>query len=432
MSHHLSQETTRCWEELKKFIAASPTPFHCVQTIAETLTKQGFKELNETGEWIIADHQGYFIRKAGSIIAFKQGETKKQPRLQIIGTHTDSPGLKIKPNADQYFENYHSLGVEVYGGALLSTWFDRDLSIAGRLSYLDSENKLAHKNIDFRRPVAIIPNLAIHLSPGINEERHINKQKELPPLICQFASSAKKNFNSLLAEQLFTEHAIKCKEVLAFDLFLYDVQQAALVGINNDFYTSARLDNQLSCFLGLKALLESKSQDTAMLVCKDHEEVGSGSDTGAEGPFLKYALERISYAQNQDYYHCIARSFFVSLDNAHAIHPNHFEKHDAQHVPLLNGGPVIKSNANQNYATMSDSAAYFEWLCRQVEVPVQKFVARNDMRCGSTIGPITASLLGIKTIDIGVPTFAMHSIRESAGTHDLPLVLKALIRFYED
>jgi aspartyl aminopeptidase len=237
------------------------------------------------------------------------------------------------------------------------------------------------------------------------------------------------DFRALLAEQLSLEHDLNADAVLDYELSFYDTQAAAVIGLNDDFIAGARLDNLLSCYAGLQALLNAGSEQTCVLVCTDHEEVGSSSACGADGPMLEQVLQRLLPA-GDGFARCMQKSLLVSADNAHAVHPNYADKHDGNHGPKLNAGPVIKINSNQRYATNSETAGFFRHLCLENEVPVQSFVTRSDMGCGSTIGPITASRLGVPTVDIGLPTFAMHSIRELAGSHDLAHLVKVLSAFY--
>lgn len=347
----------------------------------------------------------------------------------MVGAHTDSPCLKVKPQPDLHRQGYQQLGVEVYGGVLLNPWFDRDLSMAGRVDYLSAKGERKQALLNFQRPVAVIPSLAIHLDREANNSRAINAQTYLPVILGQGESKAE--FRQILKQQLQAEGVEDLDQVLDYEISLYDTQPPGLVGLNQEFLTSARLDNLLSCYMGLSSLLEADSEYATLLVCNDHEEVGSMSAAGAQGPMLKQVLERLmpdAEARNR----MLSRSVMISADNAHGIHPNFADKHDANHGPLLNAGPVIKLNANQRYATNSETSALFRDLARLEEVPVQAFVVRSDMGCGSTIGPITSAELGVRTLDIGVPQFAMHSIREMAGVEDVRHLCKVLTRFYRE
>lgn len=415
---------------LLDFLNASPTPFHATTSLAMRLEAAGYRHLDERATWHTEAGGRYYVtRNDSSIIAFKLG---KRPAvdggIRLVGAHTDSPCLRVKPNPELQRQGFFQLGVEVYGGALLAPWFDRDLSLAGRVTYR-RDGKVESQLIDFYQPIAVIPSLAIHLTREANQGWAINPQNELPPILAQLASSETADFRALLAEQLAMEHDFNPDAVLDYELSFYDTQSAAIVGLNQDFIASARLDNLLSCYAGLQALIDADDEETCVLVCTDHEEVGSCSACGADGPFLEQVLRRV-LPDGDAFVRTIQRSLLVSADNAHGVHPNYADKHDGNHGPKLNAGPVIKINSNQRYATNSETAGFFRHLCLENEVPVQSFVVRSDMACGSTIGPITASQLGVRTVDIGLPTFAMHSIRELAGSHDLEHLVKVLTAFY--
>ncbi|MEH6825427.1 MAG: M18 family aminopeptidase [Motiliproteus sp.] len=421
---------------LLDFLQRSPTPYHATRELAEQLSVTGFVSLDETQSWSLQAGGRYFVtRNDSSIIAFVMPVTTPLAEIgvRMVGAHTDSPCLKVKPTPERVKEGYFQLGVEVYGGALLNPWFDRDLSLAGRVSYIDPTGQLAHALIDFEDPVAVVPSLAIHLDRNANKERTINPQQHLPLLLSIAEKDSKPQLRSLLLQRL-QQQGDEAQEVLDFELYCYDTQPPALIGLNRQFIASARLDNLLSCFVGLQGLLQAVSvgdQDQGMLlVCNDHEEVGSLSGAGADGPFLEQVLERMVPAA-EDRQRMLARSVMISADNAHGIHPNFSDMHDANHGPLLNAGPVIKINANQRYATSSATSALFRQLARLEDVPVQAFTVRSDMACGSTIGPITAAKIGVPTLDIGVPTFAMHSIRELAGSEDALSLFKVLRRFFQ-
>lgn len=412
------------------FLKSSPTPFHATRSLAQRLEAAGYQRLDERETWRSESGGRFYItRNDSSIIAVKLGKRPlADSGMRLVGAHTDSPCLRVKPHPELHQQGFWQLGVEVYGGALLAPWFDRDLSLAGRVTYR-AAGKVESQLIDFKRPVAVIPNLAIHLNRDANKGWEINPQLELPPILAQLAAAEQREFRDLLAEQLSREHGITADAVLDYELSFYDTQSAAVIGLEDDFLSGARLDNLLSCYAGLQALLDSSNEESCVLVCTDHEEVGSRSACGADGPMLEQVLQRLMPAGDA-YVRSIQRSLMVSADNAHGLHPNYLDKHDGNHGPLLNGGPVIKINSNQRYATNSETAGFFRHLCLTEEVPVQSFVTRSDMGCGSTIGPISASHLGIRTVDIGVPTFAMHSIRELAGSHDLAHLVKVLTAFY--
>ena len=434
-------------DQLFDFLAASPTPFHAVQTTRQILDAHGFEALLESDCWELQQGHKYYVdRNESSIIAFTFCDNAKPNNsgVNMVGAHTDSPCLKVKPNPERTKSGYFQLGVEVYGGALLNPWFDRDLSIAGRVSFETRQGELKSTLIDFVDPIAVIPSLAIHLDREANENRTINKQNHLPPVLCLAEKDENLSFNDLLIEHIHQaqqeraqfkseqeQPEFEIEQILDHELFLYDTQEPSYVGLNREFIASARLDNLLSCFTGLMSLINSDASKTNLLVCSDHEEVGSASSSGAQGPFLKSVLERM-YGTGEVLTRQLHDSLMISADNAHGVHPNYPDKHDDNHGPIFNQGPVIKLNANQRYATNSETSALFKLFCQKAGVPVQSFVVRSDIGCGSTIGPITAATLGVKTVDIGLPTFAMHSIRELAGSNDAFNLHKALNCFFKE
>ena len=424
--------TTTLSHDFIDFLKASPTPFHAVARMKSMLVKAGFIELNEGGSWNIQPGARYVVtRNDSSIIAFNTSHQDSiNSGIRLVGAHTDSPCLKLKPQPDLQRSHYAQLGVEVYGGALLHPWFDRDLTLAGRVSFRKTNGTLASALINFQRAIAVIPSLAIHLDREANNGRAINAQKELPLLLHDFQANEKNDFRQTLLTQLLHEHpACDAEAILDFEICACDTQPAAVIGLKNEYIAGARLDNLLSCFTGLRALLDSDGLQPTLLICTDHEEVGSVSNCGAQGQFLNSVLQRW-LGNSETRARTLHRSMLISADNAHGIHPNHPEKHDEKHAPHLNSGPAMKVNANQRYASNTTTQAFFRHLCEQQKIPVQMFVARADMGCGSTIGPLTAAEIGIKTIDIGVPTFAMHSIRELAGVQDISHLYNALCAFF--
>ena len=419
---------------LLEFLRSSPTPFHATRNIANQLLAAGFIPLYEGDNWQLESGKRYLVtRNDSSIIAFVYGKSALlDSGIRMLGAHTDSPCLKVKPRAELNRRSYFQLGVEVYGGALLGPWYDRDLSMAGRVTFCDKNDEIASALVDFERPVAVVPSLAIHLDREANSGRAINAQKDIIPLLLQLSAedAALPDFRGLLRAELVRQQPqLAIKQVLDYEISLYDTQPPALVGFEQDFIASARLDNLLSCFIGLQALLNADAEVSSLLICTDHEEVGSASCCGAKGPMLQQFLERL-LPDGEDRARVIERSMMISADNAHGIHPNFMDKHDENHGPLLNRGPVIKVNANQRYATTSETSAFFRLMCKRADVPVQAFVARTDMGCGSTIGPVVASEIGVKTIDVGAPTFAMHSIRELAGVNDGWYLYRAVVEFF--
>ena len=422
-------------EQLIEFIKNSPTSYHAVDNMKKFLNSAGFKNLDESKPWCLKSSNGYYVtRNDSSIIAFIVGA--KEPidtGIRLIGTHTDSPCLKIKPNPEIRKKTYFQLGVEVYGGVLLNTWFDRDLSIAGKVTYKNKDNKLAEALIDFKKPIAIIPSLAIHLNRDANKGYIVNPETEMRPILTGCHKN-NEDFRDILAKKLVSQLSSTSKSnnlsVIDYDLSFYDTQPPDLIGLKKDFISSARLDNLLSCFAGVQAITRTNKQVTSMLACYDHEEVGSTSAIGANGAFMESVLNRL-FGQAETKSRVVANSMLISTDNAHGVHPNFLDKHDENHSPIINNGLVIKVNANQRYATDSLTSSLLKNLCNDISIPTQSFVNRADMSCGSTIGPIIAANIGIKTIDIGVPTFAMHSVREIAGKEDAFYLFQMLNKFLD-
>ena len=410
-------------ERLFDFLKQSPTSFHAVDYLKDLFLKAGFTWLSEKDSWNIKPGDKVVVTRGdGAIIAFCAGHGDYAGSgIRMIGAHTDSPGLKIKPRPEIRNKSFVQLGVEVYGGPLLSTWFDRELSVAGRVSFVVEQEgaapKLTNVLVDFKDPVAIIPNLAIHLDRDVNNSRTINKQNDLPPLVML------ENGGSFQLRDYLADHVKKMGHPLGdtafmdYDLFLYDPQAPTVTGMNREFITSGRLDNLVSCYCGAQALIEEDLSLPALLILNDHEEVGSLSTSGAGGNFLASFLHRLCPDPEQ-LARTAARSFLISADNAHGIHPGFQDRYEPNHGPVINKGPVIKYNSNQRYATDSRSAAVFRFLCSRAKIPFQEYVVRSDMACGSTIGPVTAGSTGVLTVDAGIPMFAMHSIRETAGISD--------------
>lgn len=420
---------------LLKFIKHSPTPFHAVAQMVEMLDGYGYVRLREGDAWKLEKMGRYYVtRNDSALIAFTAGGLD-WPRsgIRMVGAHTDSPCLKVKPRPEMLRHSFLQLGVEVYGGALLNPWFDRDLSLAGRVTVLTAAGTIKNVLCDFGDPVAVIPSLAIHLDLEANKDKSVNPQEELPPLLLQMDEDARSDlfFRDILLDRLKrADPTLDAVEVLDFEISLYDTHPPALAGLNRDFIVGARLDNLLSCYTGLAALLASSGKQPALLVCNDHEEVGSASTTGAQGTFLEALLTRILPAP-EDRLRALDRSMMVSADAAHGIHPNYTGKYDGNHGPLLNRGPVVKINAGKRYATDSETAAVFRCVAHRLEIPVQDFVMRSDLACGSTIGPLTATRIGVRTVDAGVPIFAMHSIRETAGAHDGYHLFRVIHAFFQ-
>ncbi|CAA6815364.1 MAG: Aspartyl aminopeptidase [uncultured Sulfurovum sp.] len=412
-------------EGLLGFLDASPTPFHATNNMSMMLKNAGFKKLKEEETWHLEEGKKYFVtRNDASIIAFTY---PKEKAYVMVGSHTDSPNLKLKPNPIIKEHGVVKFGVEPYGGLLLNPWFDRDLSLAGKVAYLDAQNKIQETLIDVQKSIAIIPSLAIHLDRKANEERSINMQTDISPVL---SSNEDFDFEAFIKWQLEKNEIRDAKEIYASELSFYSTQKASFVGLRDDFIASARLDNLLSCYVGLLSICSISEDKPMLLIASDHEEVGSASSSGAAGSFLENTLKRM-YPNYDAYMNMIRTSIMVSADNAHALHPNYADKHDKNHSPKINNGVVIKVNANQRYASNASTISKFMNVAQSVGEPYQQFVTRSDMGCGSTIGPITATRLGIDTLDIGLPTYAMHSIRELAGADDAYALYKILLAFNE-
>ena len=436
----MAKNQSRNHNALLRFLDDSPTPFHAVANVSARLQQAGYVAVDEVARWdLMLPGRYYFTRNESSLVAVNFNQPPDEHGFRLVGAHTDSPCLKVKPNAITRNNGYAKLALEVYGGALLGPWFDRGLGLAGRVS-LSAAGKLQNRLIDINRPIGFIPSLAIHLEREVNNNRSINQQKELPAVLCRVAdekSTSQKSaattpdFHQFLTAQLKRQYPrLAVDKILAFELCLYDCQGAEVVGLENEFIASARLDNLLSCYAGMEALVAARRKTNQLLVLNDHEEVGSASASGAEGPFLHSVLMRLC-GDEAALARALGRSMLVSADNAHGVHPNYAHKHEPGHQPLLNDGPVIKVNSNQRYATNSETAALFRQVCERNRLPHQTIVVRSDMACGSTIGPITATRLGVRTVDIGVPQLGMHSIRELAGVADQHTLLAALKGFYE-
>ena len=420
--------------DLISFLEASPTAFHATAGVGDLLAARGFVRLSEREDWGALGPGAYYVtRGESSLIAFILPRGAAACRsLRMAGAHTDSPALKLKPRTAHASNGYARLGVEIYGGAQLASWFDRDCSLAGRVLWRDGAGRAKSGLVDFRRPLAVVPSLAAHLDPEAKKGREINPQTDMIPIcgLCGPEGEAP-DFAALLLEQLARqrgEETLGEAEILDFDLFLYDAQPPDLLGLDEEFICSARLDNLLSCHAIVQALASCGRGREALIALFDHEEVGSLSAAGARGSFLPDTLHRLF---GPEVPRIMARSLFVSADNAHALHPNFAAKHDPEHAPKMRGGPVIKMNAGQRYATSAATAALFALLCREAGAPCQRFVMRNDLACGSTIGPTVAAALGAPVVDVGVPQLAMHSVRETAAWLDGLHLLRVLRTFFD-
>ena len=415
-----------------RFLDASPTPYHAVQEVVLRLREAGYSELDEREEWqLAAGDRRYVIRGGATIVAFELGQAPpSRAGFRLAAAHTDSPNLRAKPRSDSRAQGHRQIAVEIYGSPLLHTWLDRDLSLAGRVSLIDGSTHL----VRFDRPVCRISSLAIHLSPTLaTDGLRLNPQQHMLPTL-SLGEDDGGGLEGLGATELGARGGapIPRDAVVALDLMTYDVQGAAATGVNGELLASARLDNLSSCHAAVSALLARTSPGDATrgIVLYDHEEVGSQSASGAGSLFLRSVLSRVANgapgAGSDAEARAFARSLLVSADMAHAIHPNHTDKHDPQNAPKLGGGPVVKVNVNQSYATDAPGAALFERACREYGFGAQRFSARNDMRCGSTIGPIAATRLGMRTVDVGNPMLSMHSCREVAAMSDVPKMIAAI------
>lgn len=429
----ISAGTRSLAQDLLNFIDLSPSPWHAVNSVEKQLTSAGFSQLDETAAWQLQAGSSYFVSRGGaSIIAFTLGkQALTDSGFRIVGAHTDSPGLRLKPQAAFGSDGLVRIGVEVYGGPILATFTDRDLSIAGRVT-LRTANGHDTRLLKFDDALMRLPNLAIHMNREVNDKGLVlNKQAELPLLFAESEDgvAADNQFLAYIAQSL----KVEASDILTFELNVFDTQKGTFWGANQEFIANSQLDNLASCHAAITALLASKDQyATSVCALFDHEEVGSESATGASGSFLSDVINRIAACVElnaEQRLRALAKSFFISADMAHAYHPNHPGAYEPCHHVLVNKGPVIKTNANQRYSTNADTAAHFITLCERAGVPYQQYAHRTDLGCGSTIGPIIASGLGVASVDIGSPMWAMHSIRESAGVADhayMVAVLKAL------
>lgn len=451
------------------FVNESPTPYHAVASVKKRLSKGGFQELNELKNWrneVRPAGSYYVTRNSSSLIAFRVGKNYKNGQgVSIVGAHTDSPCLRIKPISKKNKEGFMQVGVEVYGGLLAHTWFDRDLSIAGRV-FVNKNGTFESKLVNIRKPLLRIPTLAIHFDRLANQKFEFNREEKLVPIAGQVAFDkheskaktcaddpnlqiSKEQFQSVqsvvqrhnrsLLEAIAAELDTEVDNIEDFELVLYDYQASTLGGLNNEFIFSARLDNLTSCFCATEGLLNGLSDDGIQMISLfDHEEIGSVSAQGADSTFLPDILERISGVDiegvGQSFTPLVhevrANSFLLSSDMAHGIHPNYTGNYDELNKPQLNNGPVIKINANQRYATNSPGLVLIKQIARSAEVPLQLFVVRNDHPCGSTIGPILAAKLGIRTLDLGNPQLSMHSIRETGGSFDVKHLVLLFSAFF--
>jgi aspartyl aminopeptidase len=427
----MPQSSADVTRDLLAFLWEGPSPYHCVDAVAARLRKAKFAEVDERAEpaRVEPGDQG-FVRRGGSIIAWRAGTgAPAVAGLRLVGAHTDSPNLRVKPIPDNASEGYRQLAVEPYGGLLRSTWLDRDLGLSGRV-LVDDDGAITERLFRTDDPIARIPNLAIHLDRGVNTDGlKLDPQRHLAPV--WGIGDEQRTFRDWLSSGL------DGAKVLSWDLMFHDVQPPALGGVDGEFVFGARLDNEVGCFLTQTAFIGARAQAaTQVLALFDHEEVGSRSATGAWGAFLRHVLSRLVRDHTVEgrggIERAVANSFHVSVDMAHAVHPNYADRHEPHHKPVINGGPVVKIHSEQRYASDGPTIARFQAACRQEEVACQTFVSRSDLACGSTIGPIAASELGIATVDVGNPMLSMHSCREQCGARDAEPMVRVLRRVLEN
>jgi aspartyl aminopeptidase len=408
------------------FIDASPSPFHVCATVASRLRAAGYTELAEADEWPRAGR--FFTVRAGSLVAWNSGGTfADDPRrpFRIVGAHTDSPNLRVKQHPDRQVAGWQVVALQPYGGAWLNSWLDRDLGISGRLSIRDGGG-ITHRLVRVDAPILRIPQLAIHLaedrkSVALDPQRHVNA-------VCG-AGDTTRSFLGYVTEQA----GIDAADLLGVDLMTHDLTPSTLSGVEGEFISAPRLDNQASCYAGLEAFLAVEQREPLpVLALFDHEEVGSTSDSGAQSERLMTTLERIVLAAGggrEDFLRRLPGSMVASADMAHATHPNYPDRHEPGHQIAINGGPVLKVQPNLRYATDGRTAAAFALACQQAGVALQRYEHRADLPCGSTIGPMTSARTGIPTVDVGAPQLAMHSARELMGAHDVAAYAAALQAF---
>ncbi|MBO0747661.1 MAG: M18 family aminopeptidase [Acidimicrobiaceae bacterium] len=417
-------------DDLRAFIDASPSPSHAVAELVRRLSDEGFQALDEVDHWELAPGDCRFVvRNDGSLIAFRVGSRPAaESGVRLIGAHTDSPTFKVRPHWDVRRSGYRLVGVEPYGGVLLHTWLDRELTVAGRVVLTGGETRL----VKLSGAPLRLPSLAIHLDRSVRDKLTLDPQRQLVPVWSRDLAG-----EPGLIEALATELGVDKEDVVGHDLVLADTQPAARTGADETWIAAPRLDDLACCHAGLLALVGAEpAEHTELLVCNDHEEVGSGSIGGARGSFLEDVLGRVvaatGHTDPQGLPRAVARSQLVSADMAHAVHPTQGDRHEPDHTPEFGGGPVLKVNANQSYATDAATGGWFARRCEEAGVALQYFVSRADLPCGSTIGPLTATRLGVATVDVGAPMLAMHSCREVASALDVPLMVRALTACLED
>ncbi|MFT3739048.1 MAG: M18 family aminopeptidase [Breznakibacter sp.] len=437
MSIQKQKESLQQAKRLIEFIDQSPSPFHVVANSMNLLKNEGYEELSLERLWKIRPGGKYYISRHSALFAFQVGSGQAEEHgIRLISSHSDSPCFKVKPSCEMSAEGYYrKINTEVYGGPILSTWMDRPLSLAGRV-LIKSGDPLwpVQKLVNIDRPTLVIPNMAIHFNRSVNEGFEFNKQIDMLPLagISDNATDKDDWLTGLLAEDL----EIAPSSIIDYDLFVYPYEAGCILGLNDEFISSPRLDNLAMVHASLTALCSAKPTGFTQMICIfDNEEVGSVSKQGAGAPILKHVVERLMHKldKNQEELQmAIYKSFMISADMAHSVHPNHPEKHDPVLHPHMNNGPVIKIHAGQKYTSDGDSAAVYATICETAGVPFQKFVNRSDMAGGSTLGNISTSQLDIRTVDVGNPMLAMHSAREIAGTMDHLWIIESFDAFFAE
>lgn len=424
-------------ENMLDFIYESPTQFNAVEVSAEMLEKNGFEKLNPKENWKLEVGKKYYTTKNSSaLVAFKvNSDEVEKEGFRIIGSHTDSPGFRIKPNAEmESCGAYLKLNTEGYGGMILSTWLDRPLAMAGRV-FLRGENpfKPVEKIVNINKPVCIIPNLAIHMNRSINDGYKYNKQTDMLPLVGLINEQLEKD--NYMVKLLASELDVEVEEIIDFDIFLYEYEKGCFTGANEEFISTGRLDNLSMYYSSVEALLDSDSKSgISIAVGFDNEEVGSSTKQGADSNMLLNILERICISLGKDrqqFFEAIENSFIISSDLAHAVHPNVNGMADPTNRPVMGKGPVIKVHAGQAYTSDGYSISVYKEICRECGVEYQEFVNKSDQRGGSTIGPISSTHIDIPSVDIGAPILSMHSIRELGCSEDFYNTYKTFVKFYE-
>ena len=417
--------------ELLDFINESPDAYHAVENMADMLTKAGFTRLYENDEWKIKPGNAYFtIRDGSSLIAFKMPKDKAYNGFQIMAAHSDSPAFKVKPSSEITVEDkYIKLNTEKYGGMIMYTWLDRPLSVAGRIT-VDSGDEIKTKLVKLDKDVLIIPSLAIHMDRTLNDGYAFNAQKDMLPLFAG-KTDKKRTLMSLIAK----EAKVKEEEILDADLYLYNRVKGTFLGADGEFIASARLDDIQCAFTAVKSIIDAEvTKSVSVCAIFNNEEVGSSTKQGAASSFLECVLERINAScgkSETEFKRTLVNSFLLSADNAHAVHPNHTDKADPTNRPYMNGGIVIKYNANQKYTSDAVSGGIFKKISKKAGVPIQTYVNRSDIAGGSTLGSIAVSRVSMNSVDIGLPQLAMHSAYETAGAHDTLYLYLAAKTFFE-